>query len=361
MIGSNRPSFKVPPALEARQLPEERGVARDGVRLLVTTPSGDDDRVFGDLRRILRSGDLLVVNESATLPASLPARGRLGKFRIHLSTEYGPGLWVAEPRWETVQQGPIPLMEGERIEVAGEPARWVASYPGIPRLGFLRFDEDPTAAIARAGRPIRYAYLGHDYPLATYQTVFARVPGSAEMASAARPFSHRLVRDLRALGVGFAPIVLHAGVSSLETGPGVPVANLLYPEPFEVPAPTVESILAARRRGGRIVAVGTTVARALETAATGGCLRPARGFTRLYLSPDRPSVTFDGLLTGFHTATSTHLALLASFAGADRLDRSYRAALVRGYLWHEFGDSQLFLRDEPPGGRSDRERPVPDP
>jgi len=267
---------------------------------------------------------------------------------MHLSTEYGPGLWVAEPRWGTSVPGPIPLTEGERIDVAGEPARWVTRYPGIPRLGFLRFDGDPSEAIARVGRPIRYAYLGHDYPLATYQTVFARVPGSAEMASAARPFSEALVQDLRALGVGFAPIVLHAGVSSLESGPEAPVEDLLYPEPFEVPARTVESILTARRCGGRVVAVGTTVARALETAASEGCLRPSRGFTRLYLSPERPSVTFDGLLTGFHTATSTHLALLASFAGAARLERSYRAALDRGYRWHEFGDSQLFLRDELP-------------
>jgi S-adenosylmethionine:tRNA ribosyltransferase-isomerase len=341
----NGPTFELPPGQEACAPPEYRGVARDGVRLLVSGPDLDEDRTFGDLREVLRSGDLLVVNESATLPASLPARGHPGEFRMNLSTEYGPGLWVAEPRWGPDAPGPLPLMEGERIEVAGVPARWLASYPGIPRLGFLRFEQDPSAAIAAQGRPIRYAYLGREYPLAAYQTVFGRIPGSAEMASAGRPFSAALVGDLRARGVEFAPVVLHAGVSSLETAPGTPVQDLLYPEPFDVPRATVEAVLAARRRGGRVIAVGTTVARALETATGGGCLRAARGFTRLYLSAARPSCSFDALLTGFHTATSTHLALLASFVGEARLERSYRAALEGGYLWHEFGDSHLLLRD----------------
>jgi S-adenosylmethionine:tRNA ribosyltransferase-isomerase len=119
----------------------------------------------------------------------------------------------------------------------------------------------------------------------------------------------------------------------------------MYPEPFEVSAATVEAVTRARGRGGRIVAVGTTVARALESAAAGGCLHPARGFTRVYLSPARPTSTFDALVTGFHTASSTHLALLAAFIGPERLERAYRHALAHGYLWHEFGDSHLLWRE----------------
>jgi S-adenosylmethionine:tRNA ribosyltransferase-isomerase len=316
----------------------------------VSTPDRDDDRKFDDLLRVLRPGDLLVVNESATLPARLPARGRPGQFFVHLSTEYGPNLWLAEPRWGPERPGPIPMATGEEFEIAGLPARWVAPYPGIPRLGFVQLEGDLAGAMRREGRPIRYAYVPRDYPLDAYQTVFGTVPGSAEMPSAGRPFTHRLVRGLRARGVRFASILLHTGVSSLEFDPASDAPPPVYPEPFLVPRSTVEAVDRARARCGRVVAVGTTVARALESAADGGRLRPARGFTRLYLSPDRPTRTFDGLLTGFHTATSTHLALLASFAGTSLLERSYRAALDRGYLWHEFGDSHILLREELPTG-----------
>jgi S-adenosylmethionine:tRNA ribosyltransferase-isomerase len=344
-------SFTVPSGRDAPSPPEFRGLARDEVRLLVSTPSEDRDLRFEDLRDVLRAGDLLVVNESAALPASLPARGSAGAFWVNLSTDYGGGLWVAEPRWDFDRPGPVPIAPGETLEVASVRARWVAPYPGVPRLGFVRFENDPAPAIARWGRPIRYRYVPREIPLAAYQTVFARVPGSAEMPSAGRPFSHRLIADLQGRGVAFAPIVLHAGVSSLEWRDAVAATDLLYPEPFLVPAATVDAIARARRHGGRVVAVGTTVARALESAGgLGECLRAARGFTRLFLSPQRPTRSFDGLLTGFHTADSTHLLLLASFAGVPLVERSYRAALARGYLWHEFGDSQLLWQDDAPRG-----------
>ena len=344
------PAFAVPSALEADRPPEERGVARDRVRLLLSTRTTDEDRNFSDLTDILQPGDLLVVNESATLPARLPARSRVGEYFLHLSTRYGPTLWVAEARWGAGTPGPLPLAVGDRIDTAGLSARWVAEFPGIPRLGFVEFDRDPFDAMAEFGRPIRYGYVPHDYPLDAYQTVFARVPGSAEMPSAARPFSETLVRSLRGRGVEFAALTLHPGVSSLEVGPDGGATDLVYPEPFRVPAATVEAVARARARGGRVIAVGTTVARALESATDSQGLHPAEGFTRLYISPERPPRIFDGLLTGFHTPTSSHLALLAAFAGAPMLERSYRAALERGYLWHEFGDSQLILRDRLPAG-----------
>jgi S-adenosylmethionine:tRNA ribosyltransferase-isomerase len=350
MTATQWPAFELPAGREADRLPEERGLARDEIRLLVSRPDLDEDRVFGDLLHVLRRGDLLVVNESATLPARLPARGAPGDFFVHLSTQYGPDLWLAEPRWGPGAPGPIPMETGEEVEIAGLPARWVAPYPGIPRLGFVQFEGDVTAAMAREGRPIRYAYLPRDYPLSDYQTVFGRVPGSAEMPSAGRPFTHRLVRALRERGIRFASVLLHTGVSSLELDAAPGAVPPVYPEPFVVSASTVQAVDRARSRCRRVVAVGTTVARALESAADGGVLRPARGFTRVYLSPERPIRTFDGLLTGFHTATSTHLALLASFAGEPLLERAYRSALDRGYLWHEFGDSHLFLRDALPTG-----------
>ncbi len=337
----------VPVGKGADRTPEDRGVRRDEVRLLVSDPDGDSDARFDRLPEILRPGDLLVVNESATLPASLPATGPPGAFRVHASTHYGGSLWLVESRWGFGDPGPVPMEVGDRWEVGGVPARVVAPYPAIPRLSYLAIASDLRRAMDRAGRPIRYGYLAHDYPLAAYQTVFGRIPGSAEMPSAGRPFSRRLVRQLRNRGVGFAPIVLHAGVSSLEYGDAGPSAPL-YPEPFEVPAATVAAIARTRCAGGRVVAVGTTVVRALESAAASGELRSARGFTRLYLHAGRPVHTVDGLLTGFHESRSTHLELLASVVGAEMVRRSYGVALDGPYLWHEFGDSHLLWRGPAP-------------
>ena len=338
-------AFPVAVGPGADRPPEERGVERDGVRLLVSSPNEEREHVFPDLVDLLRPGDLLVVNESATLPASLPARAEIGDFRVNLSTPYGPGLWVGEPRWGPSRPGPLPLDAHARIEVGGVPCTLVAGFPGIPRLVFLRADGDLQEAMQRRGQPIRYGYAAREFPLEAYQTAFARVPGSAEMPSASRPFTSRLVDRLRSAGVEFAPIVLHAGVSSLEFGDFPPGTVPVFPEPFEVPATAVEAVERARSRGGRVVAVGTTVVRALESATDTCGLRPARGFTRVYLSPQRPIRSIDGLLTGFHEAQSTHLALLAGFVGVPRLQRAYEFAARAGFLWHEFGDSHLLLSD----------------
>ncbi len=337
--------WDLPPVPEADRTPEDRGLARDEVRLLVSTGAHESDRRFRDLPGLLRPGDLLVVNESATIPASVPASGPLGDFRLSLSTEYGADLWLAEPRWGASRPGPLPLQPGDPLSVAGVPARWVAPFPGIPRLGFLRVEADLTPVLQARGRPIRYGYLAREYPLETYQTIFARVPGSAEMPSAGRPFSLRLREELERYGVRFAPILLHAGVSSLEIDESFPGQVPIYPEPFQVPAATAAAIAGARAQGGRVIAVGTTVVRALESAWDCGGVRAARGFTRLYISPDRPIRSVDGIITGFHTATSTHLALLEGLVGRERLTRAYAAAIAGGYLWHEFGDSHLLMRN----------------
>ena len=336
---------KMPMGAGADRPPEARGVARDHVQLLVSTREGERSFRFTDLPEILRPGDLLVVNESATMAASLPARSTLGEFRMNLSTFYGENLWVGEPRWGFGRPGPLPLPVGSSMDVGGVRCMVVAGYPGIPRLMFVRADRDLGQAMARVGAPIRYGYAAGPFPLEEYQTVFARVPGSAEMPSAARPFSTAVVEALRQRGVAFAPVLLHAGVSSLEVGDFSPGSVPVYPEPFEVPPTTVEAILRTRSTGGRVIAVGTTVVRALESATDSCGLRPARGFTRLYLSPDHPIRSIDGLITGFHEARSTHLALLSGFVGEARLRRAYEVAARDGFLWHEFGDSHLVIRD----------------
>ena len=192
--------------------------------------------------------------------------------------------------------------------------------------------------LARQGRPISYGYLHGRWPLADYQTVFGRHPGSAEMPSAGRPFSTELVTELISRGIGFAPITLHTGVSSQEAGEGP------QPERFEVPAGTARLVNATRLDGGRVIAVGTTVTRALESAADAdGWLSPARGWTELVIGPDHPARAVTGLITGLHNPDASHLLLVESVAGAALAQQAYDAAVAAGYLWHEFGDSCLLL------------------
>jgi S-adenosylmethionine:tRNA ribosyltransferase-isomerase len=328
--------------LEAHEPPEARGSGRDDVALLVAGRA--DGRLvharFADLPRFLEPGDLLVVNTSGTLPAAVDARleGRLVELR--LSTPADGGAWVVELRTETGAPLPRPPI-GSRLELpGGASAELLARYCGSERLSIARLDLGASVEdyLARHGRPIRYGYVPEPWPVEAYQTVFALEPGSAEMPSAARPFTPELVTDLVARGVLFAPLLLHTGVSSPELG------EPPYPERYRVPEPTARLVNAVRGWGGRVVAVGTTAVRALETvAAPDGTVSAGEGRTSLVVTPERGLRAVDGLLTGWHEPEASHLLMLEAVAGRDLLDRSYREARARGYLWHEFGDVHLIL------------------
>jgi S-adenosylmethionine:tRNA ribosyltransferase-isomerase len=337
--------FERPRALQAAVPPERRGLERDEVRLLVSTPQGHEHARFRDLPRFLPPGTLLVVNASATLPASLPARHPcLDPLVANVSTDYGGCLYLIEFRKSAAEPGPLPLEVGDVLEIAGLPARLVASHPGLPRLWFVRVGSDLRRAMERVGTPIRYGYLGVPYPpLADYQTLFARQPGSAEMPSAGRPFTPRVVDALRARGIDLAEITLHTGVSSHEVEADEVERQPLYAEPFEVPRRTADWVTAARREGRPVIAVGTTVVRALESAWDGERVRAAAGFTRLMVHPGKPVHTVDGLLTGLHDPLASHLALLYALAPKEVVRAGYEEAVREGYLWHEFGDSHLIL------------------
>ena len=336
--------FERPEFLQAFEPPEARGASRDAGRMLVTTPHGHRHAEFADLPQFLHPGDLLVVNESATLPASLPADGSPGKFIVNLCTRYGPNLWLLEPRPSASEPGPLDLQAGQVISVADVEGVLVRPFPGLERLWFVRFELPLEPMLEQYGLPIRYGYVEDSYPLAHYQTLFSRVPGSAEMPSAARPFTRSLVTELRRSGVAIAPVVLHTGVSSLEVETDIVEEQPLYPEPFEVSGSTAMRVNEARERGGKVIAVGTTVARALETAWDGDQVREGSGFTRLFIHPRHGIHAFDGLLTGFHDPNTTHLALLYAMAGRELILEAYGEAVRCGYLWHEFGDSHLILR-----------------
>lgn len=344
--------FDHPEARFAREPPEIRGRSRDDVRLLITRPDGHRHARFDELPQFLRPGDLLVVNESAAIPASLPAESRLGPILLNLCTRFRSDLWVAEPRWSAGKPGPLPIEPGEVLRIGPAAVRLFAPYPGIPRLWFALADRPFEELVADHGGPIHYGYTDA-WPMDAYQTSFSRVPGSAEMPSAARPITARILDRLERAGIGIARILLHAGVSSLEIEADEVGAQTMYPEPFRVSRETSEAVNRTHAQGGRIIAVGTTVVRALESAWTPEGVRPVAGFTRLFVNPDRGVHAVDGLLTGFHDPRTSHLALLGAFLGMDGLRKAYAEAVHRGYLWHEFGDSHLVLIGRPSGQRMD--------
>jgi S-adenosylmethionine:tRNA ribosyltransferase-isomerase len=340
-------SFVRPPGSDAGEPPEARGLNRDGVRLLVADPTGIRHTRFTEIGDYLNPGDLLVVNNSATLAAAIDARRDDGRSAVvHFSTALDGRAWVVEVRPAGRAVGYLPdVVSGERLELpAGARITIGASYPaaGVSGSRLWRADiaveGEVTSYLARHGRPIRYSYVECGWPLRDYQTVFGRQPGSAEMASAARPFSAELVTSLVASGITIAPITLHAGVSSAEAGEP-PVA-----ERFEVPAATARLVNATRTGHGRVIAIGTTATRALETAAADdGTVSAASGWTDLVIGPDRPVRVVDGLVTGWHDAGASHLLLLEAVAGTELVAAAYDAAVRDGYLWHEFGDSALLL------------------
>jgi len=342
------PGFVLPADREASEPPEARNIPRDGVRLLVTDGLCVEHVRFRHLPRFLRPGDLLVVNTSATLPAAVDARREDGRdVVVHFSTLLDDGRWAVELRAPGRATGPErDGRRGERVTLPDGVALTLDDpYPeaGLerPRLwrAHLTPGTDVPALLARQGRPIAYAYVRERWPLPVYQTVFAREAGSAEMPSAGRPFTHRLVTALVARGVAFAPLVLHTGVSSLEAG------EAPLPERFRVPASTAARVMAARAEGGRVIAVGTTAARALESVTDpGGTVRAGGGWTDLVLGPERRARILDGIITGWHAPGASHLALLEAVAGGETVARAYAEALARRYLWHEFGDSCLLLR-----------------
>ncbi len=340
-------SFSLPAALSATEPPEQRGLARDGVRLLVAAGDRITATRFTEIGRFLRPGDVLVVNTSATRPAAVDARRADRTAPLHLSTVLDDGSWVVEVRRGGPVDGPATdVVPAERLSLPGGRSLTILeSYPHSgpdgSRLWRAKPDRpvDVDAYLRRHGRPIRYGYVPRRWPLSAYQTVFATQPGSAEMPSAGRPFTDRLVTTLAANGVGITPVLLHTGVSSPE--PHEPP----YPERYRVPAATARLVNAARAGGGRVVAVGTTAVRALETvSAWDGTVVPGEGWTDLVLGPDRPVRVVDGLVTGWHAPHASHLLLLEAVAGAAMVQRAYDAALSARYLWHEFGDSCLLLR-----------------
>jgi len=348
-IETSTVEFQLRPELEAHEPPEVRGAGRDDVRLLVSRTAAAElsEHAFADVPDLLLPGDLVVVNNSATIPAAVTmtsSRLEAGPLTVHFSTAMPTGEWLIELR-----SGSEPTTtrfsggtRGLRLELPGGAALTLTGR-FTPRLWLARLSTAVIPYLLRHGQPIRYSYVPRFWPIAAYQTVFATVPGSAEMPSAARPFTPEIVTRLVSRGVGIAPVTLHTGVSSLEGGEDP------YPESYDVPAATARLVNLTKRSGGRIIAAGTTVVRALESAALAsgpavdGPVAASAGWTSHVVTRDTGVAVADGLLTGLHEPLSTHLWMLAAFADNALLSRSYQVAAAGGYRWHEFGDVHLLL------------------
>ena len=352
--------FELPPELEAHEPPEARGLTRDEVRLMVSHP-GDNHVVhaqFRDLPAFLAAGDVLVINTSGTLNAAVNATRADGTpLELHLSTHLPADVWIVEVRRPTGNAS-APFYEaaaGEALTLPGgatailhtpyHPDHRRGDRPVTPTpipirlwIATLHLPFPLQDYLAEQGFPIRYSYVRESWPLEYYQTVYATEPGSAEMPSAGRAFTPELITRLIARGVQFAPLLLHTGVASLEDH------EPPYEEFYRVPLETARVVNVARAAGKRVIAVGTTSVRALETVADeAGITHPGEGWTRVMITPQRGLRAVNALLTGWHEPQSTHLLMLEALAGMDHLRIAYNEALRRGYLWHEFGDLHLIL------------------
>jgi S-adenosylmethionine:tRNA ribosyltransferase-isomerase len=315
---------------------------------------------FSQLPELLVPGDLVVVNTSATLPAAVTAHepDSRAEVVVHFSTylgddEAGTEEWVVEPRLAVGNASkPWPAGSSDlarpgrpfpgRLTLGAE--AWLdlfAPYRQSRRLWQARLHVPRRGQdwLADHGRPVRYDYVPRPWPLSAYQNVYANEPGSAEMPSAGRPFTTEMITRLVASGVAVAPVVLHTGVASLEAD------EAPYPERVRVLPSTAHQVAVAKATGGRVIAVGTSVVRALESAYSWskGRVEPLEGWTDLVVGPERPPLVVDGLLTGWHEPAASHLWMLEAIAGRPLLEDLYDAGLRSGYLWHEFGDVALVL------------------
>jgi S-adenosylmethionine:tRNA ribosyltransferase-isomerase len=342
----SRLSFELPPELEASAPPEARGLTRDAVRMMVAYRN--DLRLvhstFALLPSFLEPGDLVVINTSGTIPAAIDATAPDGSpVVVHLSTQCDTERWVVEPRrpaGHTTERWSGSPPPRELALADGATLTLLEPYRDSERLyvAHLELPAPVLTYLAVHGRPIRYGYVERPWPLSAYQNVYVTEPGSAEMPSAGRPFTPEVIMRLVARGVGVTPLVLHTGVASLEAD------ELPYPEHVVVPRVTAERVNATHRFGGRVIAIGTTAVRGLESATDeDGVVAPYDDWTDVVITPERGVRAVDGLLTGWHEPEASHLLMLEAIAGRDLLERSYEASLAEGYRWHEFGDVHLIL------------------
>ncbi len=321
-------------------------------RLLVVDPASAafSDFSITDLPRFLNAGDALVLNDAATLPASLRVAEDL---ELRLMSRLDDGTWLAlalgrgDFREPTEARGEPPRLDaGAHLDFGQGLSASVVSVDArswrVLRIAFEQEQSELWQALYRAARPIQYAYLDRPLSLWDVQNRYVARPWAFEVPSAGKPLSFETLFRVEARGVTLAHLTHAAGLSS--TGDPLLDAHLPLAERYEIAEHSVALVNRSKARGGRVVAVGTSVTRALEAAGESGVLRAASERTALLLGPDSRLRICDGLLTGLHEPGTSHYALLEAFAPRAVLERSFQHAEREGYLQHEFGDSCLILR-----------------
>ncbi|MBS8264235.1 S-adenosylmethionine:tRNA ribosyltransferase-isomerase [Mesobacillus boroniphilus] len=335
--------FYLPSFLNASHPPERRGLRRDQVKMMVL------DRITGNvvhdqfiqLEQYLNAGDILVLNNSRTIPAILKGEWhRNGKVfgtnvELRLARKKNDSVWEALIIAKNVETGDcFKFSEAFAAKVVGE----VFKSP-LKMIQFTLQGKDLYEEIYSMGEPIRYEYIHHPWNLDYYQTVFASQPGSVEMPSAGRAFSWELLLKLQQKGVKLAFLQLHTGLSYLLDDEYAHSPEDHFEE-YSILHEDMEAIVKAKGSGGRIIAAGTTVVRALETAAANSTIK---GWTNLYITSDYELQLVDGIITGFHEPKASHLDMLTAFIDENMLFEAYNIAIQQHYLWHEFGDINLII------------------
>lgn len=343
--------FYLPKQLQCSKPTEERGLERDQVKLMVSHENNNQivHDIFRNIGDYLQEGDVLVVNTSGTLKAALETQYTDGTaLRVHLSTRMAQQQWVVELR-EIVNEGTrrfIKAKTGVQLPLKGGHLELIRPYykqkqDNHLQLWVAQFNIPNTVEhyLDQYGKPIRYNYIKDIYPQSYYQTVFANEMGSAEMPSAGRAFTAELVTQLVAKGIQIVPILLHTGVASLEEN------ERPYSEYYRISAHSAAQLNLAKQQNKRIVAVGTTVVRTLETQfdANNNTFSHGEGWTDIFISPQRGIHSVNGLLTGMHEPKASHLYMLEALVNREHLALCYQEAIEQKYLWHEFGDLHLIL------------------
>ncbi|MGG1679129.1 S-adenosylmethionine:tRNA ribosyltransferase-isomerase [Neobacillus sp. NRS-1170] len=335
--------FELPSVLNAAMPPERRGVRRDQVKMMVQDRmSGQTSHDhFFNLEVYLKKGDVLVLNSSRTVPAILTSELLRERNLVYREIEIRLARRINESTWEALAVSER-IENGDLLVFSPNLTGDVLSAPKNCPFITIRFNQKGSALydeIYAIGEPIRYEYINSPWELDYYQTVFATHPGSVEMPSAGRAFSWELLFKLQKKGIKLVFIQLHTGLSYFldDKWDHSPSENR---EEYNIPAEAWEDILQAKLNSKRVIAVGTTVVRAIETAAENGNLS---GWTNLYITKKYDLKIADGIITGMHEPEASHLDMLSAFVNQQNLFKAYQEAIALGYLWHEFGDMNLIL------------------
>ena len=344
-------SFDLPDELSATKPPELRGINRDEVKLLIINRNDymTYHSTFNHLSDFLRSGDLLIFNSSRTLPASLKTinKGKGKPSEVRLAEHLPDDTWLVLFLFDKETPKNSLIKCGQKIEFESDLTAVVEKPDSHnPRLWKIKFSKTGAALIDifyMIGKPIRYGYISAPLPLEYYMTVFAIDPGSSEMPSAGRAFTWKMLFDLKNKNIGTSFLTLHTGLSSYMDD-DLSATHVVSEEEYFIPAGTASRIRTAKAKGGRIIAVGTTVVRALESSASlTGKVVAGHSYTNLKITGEHKLKIANGLITGFHEPQASHLDLISAFLNPSQIREAYEQAIERKYLWHEFGDLCLIV------------------